>query len=115
MSGTEHPARWPTESDAAPASSGAAPEATVDAAAGTAEVPAPLEPATIEEVSSGVAAPAQPPPVPQARSKTKGVADIVFVVDISGSMSPCIDALRRNIETFIDSLEPGRRRTTPRR
>jgi hypothetical protein len=47
------------------------------------------------------------PPVPQTRAKTKGVADIVFVIDISGSMAPCIDALRRNIEVFVDSLSQG--------
>jgi hypothetical protein len=35
------------------------------------------------------------------------VADIVFVVDISGSMAPCIDALRQNIETFVGSLSSG--------
>ena len=56
--------------------------------------------------SQGVAAPASAPP-PQTRTKTKGVADIVFVVDVSGSMSPCIDALRKNIEAFIDSLSQG--------
>jgi hypothetical protein len=44
---------------------------------------------------------------PQSREKTKGVADIVFVVDISGSMAPCIDALRQNIETFVGSLSSG--------
>jgi hypothetical protein len=44
---------------------------------------------------------------PQARGKTKGVADIVFVVDVSGSMAPCIDALRQNIETFVDTLSRG--------
>ena len=43
----------------------------------------------------------------QERPKTKGVADIVFLVDITGSMTPCIDALRRNIEAFIDSLSHG--------
>jgi hypothetical protein len=59
------------------------------------------------EPSQGVAAPASAPPVPQTRAKTKGVADIVFVVDVSGSMSPCIDALRKNIEAFIDSLSQG--------
>jgi hypothetical protein len=47
------------------------------------------------------------PPVPQTRAKTKGVADIVFVIDISGSMASCIDALRRNIEVFVDSLSQG--------
>ncbi len=47
---------------------------------------------------------APPAPAPQARAKTKGVADIVFLIDVSGSMAPVIDALRRNIEVFIDSL-----------
>jgi len=69
-----------------------------------AEAPADVAPA---EASAGVAATAQTMPVPQARAKTKGVADLVFVVDVSGSMAPCIDALRRNIEAFIDSLNRG--------
>ncbi|NNU35159.1 VWA domain-containing protein [Rhizobium sophorae] len=43
----------------------------------------------------------------QERPKTKGVADIVFLVDVTGSMESCIDALRRNIEAFIDSLSQG--------
>ena len=43
-------------------------------------------------------------PLPQTRAKTKGVADLVFLVDVSGSMANCIDALRVNIEAFIDSL-----------
>ena len=53
---------------------------------------------------SDVAAPA---PAPAPRGKTKGVADIVFLIDVSGSMAPVIDALRRNIEVFIDSLGAG--------
>lgn len=36
--------------------------------------------------------------------KVRGVADIVFVVDVTGSMQPCIDALRENISVFIDTL-----------
>jgi len=59
------------------------------------------------EAPAGVAAPAQSAPIPQARAKTKGVADLVFLIDVSGSMSPCIDALRKNIEAFIDSLSKG--------
>ncbi len=55
----------------------------------------------------GVAAPALDAPAPQARAKTKGVADLVFLIDVTGSMAPCIDALRKNIETFIDSLSRG--------
>jgi len=36
--------------------------------------------------------------------KTKGVVDIVFLLDVTGSMQPCIDALKNNISTFIDTL-----------
>jgi len=53
---------------------------------------------------------ASPPPAPAApppRAKTRGVADIVFLIDVTGSMAPCIDALRKNIEVFIDSLSSG--------
>jgi hypothetical protein len=50
------------------------------------------------------APPAAPPP---PRAKTKGVADIVFLIDVSGSMAPIIDALRKNIEVFVDSLSSG--------
>lgn len=57
--------------------------------------------------SGGVADIATGGQAPQSREKTKGVADIVFVVDISGSMAPCIDALRQNIETFVASLSSG--------
>jgi hypothetical protein len=35
------------------------------------------------------------------------VADVVFLIDVSGSMAPIIDALRRNIEAFVDSLSAG--------
>ena len=69
---------------------------------------APIAPeSTSAEPPGGIAAPALDAPAPQARAKTKGVADLVFVVDVSGSMSPCIDALRKNIEAFIDSLSSG--------
>ena len=64
-------------------------------------------PAITEATSPGIAEPAAAAPLPQARAKTKGVADLVFVVDISGSMATCIDALRSNIETFVDSLSRG--------
>ncbi len=60
-----------------------------------------------EPASGGVAEIASSQQAPQSREKTKGVADIVFVVDISGSMAPCIDALRQNIETFVGSLSSG--------
>lgn len=38
------------------------------------------------------------------QQKTKGVVDIVFVIDATGSMSPCIDALKTNIQTFVTTL-----------
>lgn len=80
---------------------------TLDPALAATETPVLAEPAATEQVPPGVAAPAAAAPVPQARSKTKGVADIVFVVDVSGSMATCIDALRGNIEAFVDSLSRG--------
>ena len=68
------------------------------------EVDIPVDvPADISDQSLNV--PVAPPLTP--RPKTKGVADIVFVVDVSGSMTPIIDALRKNIEMFIDSLSRG--------
>jgi len=69
--------------------------------------PEPTIDATALPADDGVAAPALDAPAPQARAKTKGVADLVFVVDVTGSMAPCIDALRKNIEVFIDSLSRG--------
>ena len=79
-----------------------------DAAAAPTSEPA-LDPAPeTTDASAGIAGQAEPQaPALQTRAKTKGVADIVFLVDISGSMAPCIDALRRNIETFVDSLSSG--------
>ncbi|MBQ7024519.1 MAG: VWA domain-containing protein [Akkermansia sp.] len=43
-------------------------------------------------------------PVSSARSKVKGVADICFLIDATGSMQPCIDDIKNNIQTFIDTL-----------
>lgn len=57
--------------------------------------------------AEGQSEPAAPAAAPQPRAKTKGVADVVFLIDVSGSMSPIIDALRKNIEAFVDSLSSG--------
>ncbi len=46
------------------------------------------------DTTSALGEPTAVPPPPQARTRTKGVADIVFMVDVSGSMAPIIDALR---------------------
>jgi len=40
----------------------------------------------------------------QQQSKVKGVADIVFLMDATGSMATCIDQLKENLKTFIDAL-----------
>jgi len=61
----------------------------------------------------GVAELAPTASAPQTRPKTKGVADLVFLVDVSGSMATCIDALRRNIEAFIDTLSRGDANNAP--
>lgn len=37
----------------------------------------------------------------------RGVSDIVFVIDSSGSMSPVIDAVKEHVNKFIDSLNSG--------
>ena len=57
--------------------------------------------------SAGESAPAAAAAAPQARARTKGVADVVFLIDVTGSMAPIIDALRKNIEAFVDSLSSG--------
>ncbi len=79
-------------------------EAALDA--GDAPESPPASPIAVHGLA-GVAAPAADAPAPQARAKVKGVADLVFMVDVTGSMASCIDALRKNIETFIESLSRG--------
>jgi hypothetical protein len=96
----------PTHPDVADASVGGA-VPSGEATTSTSPEPEPVAAVDVEMAPLGVAEPALDAPVPQARTKTKGVADIVFVVDVSGSMAPCIDALRTNIEAFIDSLSRG--------
>ena len=72
-----------------------------------------LEPAASEPVSPDLNSPGVSSSAPPQKAKTKGVADIVFMLDITGSMAPCIDALRANIETFIDSLSKGEANNAP--
>jgi len=72
-----------------------------------AESGAPSGGADLTGSEAGQSEPAAPAAAPQTRAKTKGVADIVFLIDVSGSMSPIIDALRKNIEAFVDSLSSG--------
>ena len=65
------------------------------------------------DAGAGQAEPAAPAAAPQTRARTKGVADVVFLIDVSGSMAPIIDALRRNIEAFVDSLSTGDANNAP--
>lgn len=106
MTPPEHP-----DTAAASHDGGAPTHADPAAAAETTAAPtgSTAHPASEETVAgpAGVAEPAAAVPVPQARAKTKGVADLVFLIDVSGSMAPCIDALRRNIEVFVDTLSRG--------
>jgi hypothetical protein len=37
-------------------------------------------------------------------TSTKGVVDVVFCIDASGSMAPCIDGVRKNLDVFLDAL-----------
>ncbi len=37
-------------------------------------------------------------------TSTRGVADIVFLIDATGSMDTCIGELKKNLSTFIDTL-----------
>lgn len=76
----------------------------IDSAGGPSGTEALLNP---DVADASLAEPAPDVPAPQPRAKTKGVADLVFVVDVTGSMATCIDALRKNIEAFIDSLSRG--------
>jgi hypothetical protein len=75
--------------------------------------PAPVGPNLADPLPAGESVPAESAAAPQVRSKTKGVADVVFLIDVTGSMSPIIDALRKNIEAFVDSLSSGDSNNAP--
>ena len=77
-------------------------------AADSADVtPAPAD-TTAPETSEPAAPAAEEIPAaeenPNKQYKNSGIADIVFLIDATGSMRPCIDALRDNINKFIDML-----------
>ena len=93
------PAPGPETTEASKLSGSTVESSAVETAAQELPLPAEAAPIVADTFSS--------PPIPQTRAKTKGVADMVFVIDISGSMAPCIDALRRNVEVFVDSLSQG--------
>jgi hypothetical protein len=49
----------------------------------------------------------------ESLAKVKGICDIVFLVDISGSMKPCLDGLVDNINNFVNTLQEGADPNTP--
>lgn len=81
------------------------PDVTATDASPTGDAP-PADAPTAADPNAGAASAAMAP-APAPRARTRGVADIVFLVDVTGSMAPIIDALRRNIEVFVDSLSHG--------
>jgi hypothetical protein len=87
---------------AAPAATDAAPPDAVDSgAAATAPASAadaPAAPATSAEQSSLAA------PAPPARGLSYAV-DIVFCIDVTGSMTPIIDAVKANALRFYDDVQ----------
>jgi hypothetical protein len=106
MSATKRPASYPLSSKEPAESSLPASPADYTGTSGA-------EPEPGDQGIGGAATPDTSPPPPQARPKTKGVADVVFLIDVTGSMKPCIDALRTNIEAFIDSLSRGEANNAP--
>ncbi len=39
-----------------------------------------------------------------AETKVKGIVDIVILMDVTGSMQTCIDAVKQSVATFISSM-----------
>ena len=77
--------------------------------AAPAEAATPAPESTSEATSSPAAIPAAVIPDNAGNDANKtyknaGVADLVFLIDVTGSMGPCINALRENINHFIDML-----------
>ena len=73
------------------------------------QVPEPA-PRTDSEGSRGMAAQPSGWDAPKSSVETmslKGAADIVFLIDSTGSMGPCINALKEHIHSFIDALVRG--------
>ena len=111
MESPEHTSTDGSVPETAPTTPPPAPD-TLDAAASAGSAVADAEVAPSGDAAIGQSDVAIAPPL-APRAKTKGVADIVFLIDVSGSMAPVIDALRANIETFIDSLSKGDANNAP--
>lgn len=72
----------------------------------TTEVPVEVSPTETTEVSTEIPVVATEPmtAVVSAASKVKGICDIVFLIDATGSMAPAIRDLKLNIKNFFKSL-----------
>ena len=44
-------------------------------------------------------------PFPKAQKRKLYQADIVFCIDVTGSMSPCIEGLKKHIKEFTDAMQ----------
>ncbi len=69
------------------------------------------EAAPATETVPATATPVEETPVPTEAAETpnktyknQGIVDFIFLVDVTGSMGPCINALRENINKFIDMM-----------
>ena len=62
-----------------------------------------VEPATVPPVEE-TPVPAESAETPNKTYKNQGVVDFIFLIDVTGSMGPCINALRENINRFIDLM-----------
>ncbi len=85
----------PPEADAADVEAAGVEAAGVEAADGAPAAPAP--PAGTAQTSL-----ATPPPVPRGLSYA---VDIVFCIDVTGSMTPIIDAVKANALRFYDDVQ----------
>lgn len=56
---------------------------------------------------------ATPEVKPATGTKTKGVCDIVFLIDATGSMQPAINDLKKNIKLFFNQLNASDENGTP--
>lgn len=45
----------------------------------------------------------------QSQRKVKGIADVIFLLDRSGSMAPCIEAVKQHVGEFITALSSDQR------
>ena len=44
---------------------------------------------------------------PKAKKIKKYFVDIVFCIDVTASMNPCIEGIKKNIRSFVHELERG--------